>query len=266
MFGMRARSLTAWINRRSGVIIFFGTLFGVYLTLMMFAFIVVDFSTKAGIGSPRWATLATEITFKWFGLQTLAANSETFLSALLSLSLIFVTVWFALLAWFGHINRRRQLLATQTVEIREIEDPGRDDIATLSNLLKDARRTIIFAGSFDWLLEHAQLRAIVSDLAVENRIKLVSSCSEGRVEESFEAHPDIKENLMRRVKCNDEKDIRLTVVEYDNRDLACCTMTIVDQGTGGARRQNMLVRASRPEGRVLLNIIDKFCEVEDWRE
>ncbi len=266
MLGRCKRFLTAWINRLSGVIIFIGTLFCVSFTLMMFAFVAVDFSTKVGVESPRWATFATETTFEWLGLQKFAADSESLVSALLSLSFVLVTVWFALLAWFGHINRRRQLLATQTVEIREIENPGHDDIATLLDLLKDARRTIIFAGSFDWLLENRRLREIVTDLTEEGRITLVSSCPEDKLEKSFEAHPEIKEMLMEKAKCNDEKDIRLTVVEYKNRDLACCTMTIVGQGTSGARKQNMLVRATQPAGRVLLNIIDKFCEAEDWRK
>ncbi len=175
-------------------------------------------------------------------------------------------------------KHKRELAERQVVEVRPIVERGKDDVATLAELLANCEKAVMFAGSFDWLLrtkngitteETKRLTARVNDLIADKKITFVSHCTGradvearlSKIDASFAA------TFSSRFVDKSKRGIKVlfTFVWYDGHRSACCTRVGRISELSDAEENNILVGYNGPESWVLLHLVDQLTDEPSLR-
>lgn len=270
----RIRRLWLWLSRwleklLTPSLLLLSVIF-VVAAVCLFALLAAELATELHDPPPRWAAEARSVILFWMDASDV---SEPVASRVLAFFAIVAAAWSVVVPLLALHKHRLAVSAARTIEIKRIHKQGTDDIATLVDLLKEAKEAIIFAGRFDWLLKSDAMKAVISDLASRDAIVLVTPQTESVVQSAFDNYEEDKRDtafrdlvLKHLVPKQTGIDIRLTVVRYDSGDWSCCTMVTEEQGTSRARAFNMIVFPTTNDRRVLLNIIKTLCDIKAWKD
>lgn len=154
-------------------------------------------------------------------------------------------------------------------QIRPIIEEGKDDIATMIEILADATRAIIFAGRYDWLLLENKLRDRVRDLASTNQVVLVSYQPQGAVAGAMRAKgadgTHFYNCIKHRVVEESDHQFLLTVAWQPGEDTVVCTRVRTKVGTGNPMHDNVLIRKLHSDhSSAIVGIIEKLCNFNHW--
>ena len=158
----------------------------------------------------------------------------------------------------------RKFRREQGIETFKVRIKGKDDLDTMLRHYEGAEHLTIFCGAFDWLRENANMKHLITNLANDDKLKLVSYKSEEQVRSAFASN-------------NGQIFFRLLLDKGCFRfnsglpDVKCSLIKRVGAETKFLFRQsseqnpfNACVLSSTDQSRELLHILSKLTEADMW--
>lgn len=126
-------------------------------------------------------------------VKSIKPEQYTALVAIMTIAVGFViTIWPAVGIWRRSRKLRQELKRTRQefldehgIDMKAIQQKGKDDLEWMLPHYQQADRVIICAGSFDWLGDNKEMKKRIRQLAAEDHLKLVSYRTKKQVEAAF---------------------------------------------------------------------------------
>jgi hypothetical protein len=112
------------------------------------------------------------------GIDTVALQADKYeqiLSTLVGSITVSVTLWFAVVTFVNHRQSQSALRRQALIETRPVFTDGVEDLNYMHEYFENASSVTVFSGDFSWLSVHPKLQKEVKRLALEEKIRLISS-------------------------------------------------------------------------------------------
>jgi GTPase SAR1 family protein len=166
---------------------------------------------------PQWIEQVIFFFIPWFvspqsqDAPTYAASLNFILTALFAVLSFLFAVWPVL----GIVKYRRDLKNRSPIRSFRVIRTGVDDINIMSKYYQNADEVVVYAGDFSWIKSNESLKNIITELANQNKIRLISYKTRSVVENSIN-DPQLFSTLSKQFVFESKKNIKCSYIKRQN--------------------------------------------------
>jgi hypothetical protein len=218
------KSLFLWLRKKAhqldrGIVFSFHILAISFLGISTILLITLTVSQFNGTGIVN--QLSHKISFFFLemaGIDPTALKAQEYkqiLSALVGSIAVSVTLWFAVVTVVNHRHTKSVLRRQALIETRPVYTDGVEDLNYMHEYFQNASSVTVFSGDFSWLSVHQELQEEVKRLALEEKIRLISSKSMKLVKQAI-GNDEIFNSLRSSFKFESGMDLKCSLVHNNS--------------------------------------------------